>query len=183
MKIAVISDTHDNLANLEKFLELAERNNIESIIHCGDVTTPETLSWLADRFVGPIKLACGNMEIRREEFPQVVKRHKNLEIFTEIGKWELEIRGVPARVAFVHKPEKTVQLATSGEYVFVFYGHTHKPWIREVANTKDSPSGHSQGESLVATIVANPGTLGGVFTAPTFAVLETATGQLELIRV
>ena len=90
MKIAIVADTHDNLANLELFLEQAKAKGIEAIIHCGDVTTPETLEWLAERFVGPIKLADGNMEIRREEFGTVAERHNNLEVFADIGDWTVD---------------------------------------------------------------------------------------------
>ena len=170
MRIAIISDTHDNMANLEKFLGLAKEVGMEAIIHCGDVTTPETLEGLAESFPGLIKLACGNMEIRREEFVEVAKRHKNLEVFAEVGEWGVD--GI--KTAFVHRPDKTEELAkgmlpTQGgrSSRFVFYGHTHKPWIKQI------------GEVLVA----NPGTLGGVFTAPTYATLDTATGQLALHRL
>ncbi|MFA6476265.1 MAG: metallophosphoesterase family protein [Candidatus Paceibacterota bacterium] len=167
MKIAIISDAHDNMANLEKFLEVTKREGIEGIIHCGDVTTPETLDWLAENFAGPIKLADGNMEIRREEFGQVVERHKNLEVFPEIGVWELEIRGAGTKIAFTHRPNKNEELAQTKAYSFVFYGHTHKPWISQIGSV----------------LVANPGTLGGVFTAPTYATLDTDIGQLALHRL
>lgn len=167
MKIAIISDTHDNMANLEKFLALAEKEKIEGIIHCGDVTTPETLEWLTERFKGEIKVVGGNTEIRREEFAEVAKRHSNLEVFAEVGEWELEFKGVKAKVAFVHRPNKTEELAQTKQYPFVFHGHTHKPWINQVGSV----------------LVANPGTLGGVFTAPTYATLDTATSQLALHRL
>jgi len=168
MKIAIIADIHDNLANLERFLESAKNLGIEAIINCGDVTTPETLEWLAERFAGSIKLANGNMEIRREEFAEVAKRHKNLEVFAEIG--ELEVEGV--KIAFVHRPDKVEEIikesAQGGRSLrFVFYGHTHKPWIEE----------------RNGVIIANPGTLGGVFTVATFAVLDTISGQLELKKL
>ncbi|MCX6712389.1 MAG: metallophosphoesterase family protein [Candidatus Vogelbacteria bacterium] len=175
MKLAIISDIHDNLANLEKFLAVAKGLGIYGIICCGDVTTPETLEWLAENFSGPIKLANGNMEIRREEFFEVAKRHKNLEVFEEVGEWDYQTPGVDTstRIAFVHRPDKTEELARRlvrqahrKKYNFVFYGHTHKPWIR--------------GEGV---IIANPGTLGGVFTGATFAVLDTVTGHLELMRL
>lgn len=170
MKLAIISDLHDNLANLERFLAVFKQECSSpsdeqgcGIICCGDVTTPETLEWLAERFKNPIKLACGNMEIRREEFAKVAGGHKNLEVFAEVGK---SSRG-PLDIAFVHKPDKIEELAQTDQYRFVFYGHTHKPWIRE----------------LGGVILANPGTLGGVFTAPTFAVLDTETGRLELKKL
>lgn len=167
MKIAIISDTHDNLANLEKLLVIVEREKIGSIIHCGDVTTPETLEWLVEKFKGEIKLSCGNAEIRREEFAEVAKRHSNLEIFAEVGEWELEFKGERAKVAFIHRPDKTEEMAQTKHYPFVFYGHTHKPWINQIGSV----------------LVANPGTLGGVFTAPTYATLDTATSQLALHRL
>jgi hypothetical protein len=195
MKIAIISDTHDNITNLENFLVIAKREKIGGIIHCGDVTTPETLDLLADKFSGPIKLADGNMEIRREEFAEVVERHKNLEVFPDVGEWEISRHALDTnvsqdvshsvanmiKIAFVHKPDKTEELAQTGQYSFVFYGHTHKPWVRMVP--EDSPLGASQGKSSGAVLVANPGTFGGVFTSPTYAVLDTTTGQLALHRL
>ncbi len=182
MKLAIISDIHDNLANLERFLEVFDG---EGIICCGDVTTPETLEYLVERFVEPIKLVCGNMEIRQEEFIEVTKRHKNLEIFREIGEWRIEgsqKSRLALDLAFVHKPDRVEELAQTGKYQFVFYGHTHKPWISTVP--EDSPSGAVQGlSSGTTTIIANPGTLGGVFTYSTFAILNTDTGQLELKKL
>lgn len=173
MKIAIISDTHDNLANLEKFLTLAKKEEVVGIIHCGDVTKVETLEFLLSNFSGWVKLACGNAEINRGDFKLLEQKRDNLELFSEVGEWQ--------NLAFTHKPEKAEELAQTGKYNFVFYGHTHKPWIRDVA--KGSPSGASQGEPLAPTLMANPGTLGGVFMTPTFAVLDLETGQLALRRL
>ena len=50
------------------------------------------------------------------------------------------------------------------ELDYLFYGHDHKPWLQEE-------------NSL---IIANPGTLGGVFYKASFAILETVNGKLEL---
>ena len=160
MKIAVISDTHDNIANLERFLELARGLEIEGLISCGDVTTPETLDWLAENFAGPIKVACGNAEIRREEFAGIALKHPNLEVFPGVGEWGVD----GLKLAFVHQTRPQIDC---GAYNFVFHGHTHKPWIGQIGET----------------LIANPGTLGGVFTAPTFSVLDTQTGHLELKRL
>ncbi len=160
MKIAIISDTHDNLANLENFLLIAKREKIEGIIHCGDVTTPETLDWLVGKFKGEIKVVCGNADIRREEFFALAENYKNLEVFPEIGRWE--VGGL--KLAFVHQTKPELDC---GHYNFVFHGHTHKPWIGQIEET----------------LVANPGTLGGVFTPPTFTILDTETGKLELRRL
>ena len=205
MKIAIISDIHDNLANLERFLVMfgqecealsaSHENNRKvepcGIICCGDVTTPETLEYLVERFDGLIKLVCGNMEIRREEFAEVAKRHANLEVFAEVGVWECPTSGVEQKksragldLAFVHKPDRveelTLRRAQGKPYDFVFYGHTHKPWIK--VEPDDRLLRVVQRRSS-GTILANPGTLGGIFTASTFAVLETETGRLELKKL
>ena len=166
MHLAIISDTHDNLANLAEFLRQARDLKVEAIIHCGDVTEPETLEYLARNFEGEIKLVCGNMEIRREDFPRIVERHKNLEIFPEFGEWA--ISDIEQTVAFAHRPETARPLAVSGRYRFVFYGHTHKPWIEQIGG---------------GAFLANPGTLGGVFTSPTYSLLDAKTGKLELKKL
>jgi predicted phosphodiesterase len=54
MKIGIISDIHDNLANLEKCLKWCAENKIEKIICCGDITNSETLSVLA-HYESPLK--------------------------------------------------------------------------------------------------------------------------------
>jgi len=75
MKIAIISDTHDNLATLDKFLDHIKKNPVGAIIHCGDIAEGETLARLAENFSGPILAVFGNMDYRQsletaaEKFP------------------------------------------------------------------------------------------------------------------
>jgi len=38
MKIAVVSDTHDNLSNLRKAIDWIKSQNIKLILHCGDIS-------------------------------------------------------------------------------------------------------------------------------------------------
>lgn len=166
--IAIISDSHDNLANLEEFLKQAKKHKVDTIIHCGDVTTPEFLEWLAENFDGIIKVARGNMEIRPEEFENISKKRVGMEVFPEVGTLEVKNKNGKLKVAFVHRPEKTQELVKEGGYSFVFYGHTHKPWLSTAVG---------------GVIVANPGTLGGVFTEPTYALLDPENGKLELKKL
>jgi predicted phosphodiesterase len=198
MKIAIISDIHDNLANLERFLAVFDGpafaegyGEAKGIICCGDVTTPETLEYLTQNFSGPIKLVCGNAEIRSEEFFSLTKRFPQLEVFAKWGEWKIRESKKSRHaldLAFVHKPDRVEEIAHGlvrqahhKKFSFVFYGHTHQPWVKTAP--KDPPLGTPQGESLGVTVIANPGTLGGVFTAPTFAVLDTASGRLELKKL
>ena len=43
MKIGVLSDTHDNLVNIRKAVEIFSKNGVEAVIHAGDFCSPFTL--------------------------------------------------------------------------------------------------------------------------------------------
>src|SRR3972149_3842906 len=123
MKIAIISDTHDNLQNLRVFFDFAKKENIEAIIHCGDTAHSETLDEILNNFSGSVFLSFGNMDFR-EEFSNF-KNNERLKIFEEFGQTELD----GLKIGFFHFPELAMENAK--KYDFVFYGHTHKPWLEK----------------------------------------------------
>lgn len=160
MKFAIISDTHDNVPNVEKALGWMKDNGIEAIIHCGDLCAPTILvKVLAPGFTGPIHVVFGNVE-DRNLIPQVVKDLKNVTHYGDFG--EVELGG--KKIAFIHYPDEAKKLARTGKYDLVFYGHNHTPWEETISHTR----------------VVNPGTLAGLFAKATFAVYDTATDKLEL---
>lgn len=159
MQIAIISDTHDNIVNLSKALDWIKKNNITTIIHCGDVTDEETLKFILSNFDGEINLVYGNIDsdfLNAKDF----KLYKNLIIHGEVG--ELKINN--KKIAFCHFPGKAKELALSKDYDMVFYGHTHKPWQEQVDSC----------------MLINPGTLSGMFSKSTFAVYDSDNNKLEL---
>lgn len=162
MKIAIISDIHDNLVNLEKCLNWCNDKNIEHLICCGDVTNSETLKFLADKFKGSIYLVKGNMEIFDEN---EVKRYSNIKYFGKIGRFKIG----KSLIGACHEPYLMEKVLEKGSCDIVFYGHTHKPW---------SSCAKALDDREVTTV--NPGTLGGVFTKATFAVWDNEDKKLEL---
>ena len=40
MKIGIISDSHDDITNVNKAIGIFEEMNVESIIHAGDIISP-----------------------------------------------------------------------------------------------------------------------------------------------
>lgn len=159
MLIAIISDIHDNIANLNKCLNWCRDNGVEQIITCGDMTNLDTMRYLSAGFSGDIFLVAGNMELYNESD---LSEFKNIKYSGEIGL--RDIGGLT--IGFCHEPQKTkrvMELALSAPN-FIFYGHTHKPWLEH------------EGE----TIIVNPGNLAGVFHQATFAVLNTANKKLDL---
>lgn len=160
MKIAIISDTHDNVPNLEKALAWMKENKIKALIHCGDLCAPSILVMvLGPGFHGPIHMIFGNVE-DRELLPQKVKDFPQVKHYGDLGKAEFSGK----RIAFVHYPDKAKELAASGKYDLVFYGHNHRPWEEKIGNTR----------------LVNPGTLAGLFNKATFAVYNTENDNLEL---
>jgi len=160
MKIAIISDTHDNIPNVEKFLSWANDNKIETIIHCGDLAAPSMLKEeFGPKFSGQFHFVHGNVA-DRELNEKVTQQFKQITLHGDEG--ELVIDNI--KIAFCHRPETAKNLAESDKYDLVFYGHTHKPWIEKI--------NHCQ--------LVNPGTLGGMFQKATFAVFDTETKNLEL---
>ncbi len=160
MKIAIISDTHDNVLNLEKAIEWMNNKNISQIIHCGDLCAPATLKEvLAPKFKGTIHMVFGNGD-DADLILQVAEQFKHVKYYNNVGEIEIDKH----KIAFVHFPKEAKELAQSGKYDFVFYGHTHKPWIEKMGKTE----------------ILNPGTLAGMFSKATFAVWNTENGEFEL---
>ena len=160
MLIAIISDIHDNLSNLEKCLNWCRNNKIEKIICLGDVTNKDTLHYLAGQFAGEIFLVRGAELYDERE----LKKYKNVINGGLVARREFD--GIT--IGFGHRPQDVEPLsAVRSDSVgldFVFCGHTHKPWL----------------ENRGALTLANPGNLANVFYAPTFAVLDTVTKKLAL---
>ncbi len=173
MKIAIISDSHDNWPNIEKAIKYLNRQKIRVIIHCGDVCAPLTLEEMTKLFKGDqIHLVNGNVDGDIEGFKRVAKKYKKLKFYGQTGKVEIacppkpeERRRDGLKMVFCHFPFVAKKIAKSGKYDFVFYGHTHKPWTEKIKQTE----------------ILNPGTLAGLFSKATFAVFDTETQKANLI--
>jgi putative phosphoesterase len=158
MKIAIISDIHDNLRNLNKFITWANNNNIGVIFCTGDLTNEESARVLAENFNKTIYIISGNVELYE---PQLFHDYKNVHHLGQTGILSL----ANIKFGLCHEPHYIHELIEKRpDLDIIFYGHTHKPWIEKQGQTR----------------VINPGTLGGVFQKATFAVYETETEKLEL---
>jgi len=158
MKIAIFSDSHDNVPNLEKALSYCQAEKINTVIHCGDLCKIISLieAW-PKNLEAKIHFVYGNADIS-EELNQ--KIFPQLKIYGQIGMIFLENK----KIAFTHYLEKAEKIAEKQEYDYIFYGHSHKPWEKTIGKTK----------------LVNPGNLAGTFYKPTFAVLDLEKNELSL---
>ena len=158
MKIAIISDVHDNLSNLNKFINWANTNDVGVIFCTGDLTNEESAKNLAENFNKNIYIISGNVELYE---PQLFHEYKNVHHLGETGIISL----ANTKFGLCHEPQYIHDLVKKRpDLDIIFYGHTHKPWIEKQGQTK----------------IVNPGTLGGVFQKATFAVYNTDDKNLEL---
>jgi putative phosphoesterase len=136
MLIGIISDTHDNLDQLRKAVELFNGRQVEHVIHAGDFTSPFTFRVLKD-------LKCDFTGIYgNNDGDRLLLRKRSADrIFRQPHIFELGDR----KIALIHEHHIVDALADSGHYDIVIYGHTHEPEIREKGKT----------------IVINPGEAGG----------------------
>lgn len=162
MIIAICSDSHDNMINVEKFLNYCKKNKISEIIHCGDVTENSTKKYFEDNFSGTINFVEGNAEISQQEKIKRTNRFQKIKR-TPVPFLELQLDKI--KIAVCHTREKAKRLAEKNLYNIVFYGHNHKPWQ----------------EKINLTYLINPGNLAGMFYRASFATYDTSTKKLNLI--
>src|SRR4030042_6102249 len=132
MKIAIISDSHDNLPNIEKAVKYINKQKISVIIHCGDGCAPNILGEFGKLFKGKeIHIVKGNVDGDIDGFREFAKKYPKIKYHGNTGK--VAIDGLS--LAFCHFPDVAKKIAESQKYDFVFYGHSHKPWQEKIGKT------------------------------------------------
>ncbi|RYD34858.1 MAG: YfcE family phosphodiesterase [Verrucomicrobiaceae bacterium] len=163
MKIAVLSDCHDQLENLAKALALVGKAGAERLFYLGDFCAPFTLAALAEGFSGPVDAVFGNNDGDIFLLCRIASKHPHVTLHSPLA--ELEAGG--RKIALHHFPEIGVRLAESQTYDAVFTGHDHRKYI------------HQKGR----TLWANPGELMGRFGDPSFGLYDTENGTFIHVRL
>ncbi len=164
MKVAVLSDIHDNIWNLEKVLNNLKNEKINAIIFCGDFCAPFTFRKLAN-FGLPIYAVFGNVDGAQKEITHLaLKSYKDITLKKDL--LETEVGG--RKIAVCHNNQFAKGLAKTGKYDAVFHGHTHT----------------SKVEKIGKTLLSNPGEIHGVVTNKcTFGIYDTDKNEIEIKNV
>lgn len=128
MRIAVISDIHDNVWNLETALTFLK--DCDAMICCGDLCSPFIIDQLGQGFRGPIDIVWGNNDA--DQFRMTAKAPQYPQIHLRGEFFEGEFDGV--RIAVNHFDSIGLALARGRQYDAVFFGHNHRyeiAWIGE----------------------------------------------------
>ena len=163
MKLAVLSDIHDNIWKLDA--ALSRLAAADAVLFCGDLCSPFTLDRLA-RGAGekPLHVVWGNNEGDVRLMLKVTAGLAHLTLHGQLAELEFDGR----RVAVNHYPEIARRLAESGAYDLVCYGHDHK------AHEERLPGG---------ALLLNPGEIMGMYGRSTFALFGTASASAEFVEI
>ncbi len=163
MKIGVISDSHDNLPNIRKAVQVFSRNGVEALIHGGDFCSPFTLAEfkpLADKGV-KMNAVFGNNDGDRV---LLARRGEGFCTFTD-GSLILTLGG--KKIVVLHYPDLGEDLFRLGAYDLVIYGHNHK--VRVEGGEKK---------------LLNPGTSSGYLAdKATVAIVDTNGMTVEIVEL
>jgi putative phosphoesterase len=75
MKIGVVSDTHNNIRNVHRIVELFNEARVERVIHTGDITQAKTLDVFAHLTMPLYGVYGNNDEGERESLEAAVAAH------------------------------------------------------------------------------------------------------------
>lgn len=158
MKLALMSDSHDNFPVLAKAIEIAEQAGCEMLLFAGDLISPPGIDVLA-KFSGNSIVIWGNNENEKPGIIRKVAAAENVELSE--GYYEGEMGGL--KIFMNHYPRYTELAAASGQFDVCIHGHTHE--YRE--------------EKVGETLLLNPGEIMGYLSGTsTFMILDTETKQV-----
>ena len=163
LKIGLISDTHDNIRNIEKAVTIFKKKHASFVIHAGDFVNPESVKpFKGMKLIGVL----GNNDI---DITGLTNAFNNINGELRGELCEMELDGLRLVVYHGTKPHQKSSLVGSGKYDVVIYGHTHRLEKRNYGKI----------------IVLNPGTANGWFFGyrATIAIFDTKTRYSEFVSL
>jgi putative phosphoesterase len=158
VKAGILSDSHDNRDAAADILSVFLREGVGSVIHLGDVCSPQVLEPFRAGGL-PIVGVFGNNDVDRQGLQAVSGNGFHRGPFT----FELAGRQILMAHAF---DEMQSEIGERGKFDLVLFGHTHRPLTMHVGKTA----------------VLNPGEACG-FTSgrPTCAVIDLETMAFRIL--
>jgi putative phosphoesterase len=164
MKIAILSDIHDQIPKLRSALALVRDHNAEVVICCGDLCSPFVAKELGQGFPGPIHVVFGNNDGDRFRIAANGSKFPNLNFHGEYV--DLELGGRTFSVNHFDNIGRAI--ARGQRHDVVCFGHNHRFEVSQEGRT----------------LVINPGEIyGGLTGQSTFVVYDTTNATAERVAV
>ncbi len=169
MRLGILSDSHDNIANAKRAVELLVKEGSQAIMHLGDYVAPFTLKAILETLPPQVPFygVFGNNDGEKKGLLEVADKRKAL--LTD-PPHSLELAGL--RILLLHgfgSPGLTREiaeaLASSGKWDVILYGHTHEKDNRRIGKT----------------LLVNPGETAGALNEPSVALLDLYSMEARII--
>lgn len=149
MKIGIVSDTHNNLANVTRIVELFNAAGVARVVHTGDITQAKTLYVLAG-LEAPLCGVWGNNDRERESLESACA-----ELGMSFGEPPLTLHWAQRHITVVHDPLDLTP-AIERDSAVLLHGHTHRRVVergtdRIVFNPGEC-AGHMQGHNAIGVL-------------------------------
>lgn len=128
MRIALISDIHDHVWNLDAVLHHVQ--DADALLCCGDLCSPFVLSSIASAFKRPVHVVLGNNDGDLYRIMQIAHRSPHVTVHGELFSQELGGKRIVAN----HFPN-VVELFDTAHADVIVYGHDHRFAVERNAGT------------------------------------------------
>ena len=150
MRIGVVSDTHNNLANVREIVSLFNAAGVERVVHTGDITRAKTLDVLAG-LDAPLVGVFGNNDVERDDLEASARAHG----FT-LAEPPLELTWAGRRIVVVHDP-RDLDALSPDDHDLALHGHTHFHRLERVGGGRlvfnpGECAGHMKGYNAVGVV-------------------------------
>jgi putative phosphoesterase len=165
MLIGLISDTHDNLPEVDKAVRRLNEEDVDLVLHAGDYVAPFTIprfKELRPRLIGVFGNNDGDHELLKTRF----RENKRLEIRGNFA----DVKADSLRIALLHGTDVELLEALIDRESFdvIVHGHTHTAEVRRNGRT----------------LVVNPGEVCGYLTGKsTISLLDTIKREARIIKL
>ena len=150
MRIGVVSDTHNNLANVKTIVDLFNDAGVERVIHTGDISQPKTLDILSG-LNAPLVGVYGNNDIGELATLDVRAR----ELGFEFVHPPLMLEWHERRIIVVHDPLE-FDGHLHAQHDLALHGHTHLHREERVGATlffnPGECAGHMKGLNAIGVV-------------------------------
>tara|TARA_Y100001935_G_scaffold223012_1_gene198151 strand:- start:303 stop:794 length:492 start_codon:yes stop_codon:yes gene_type:complete len=121
MLIGVVSDTHNNISNINEIIRIFNQEEVEYVIHTGDIASAmalEKFSSLKSKLI----VVYGNNDRSEAGLKEIA------------SKYSFDLQEPPyivllggKKIAIFHEPEEIDNFLDNNESIdFIFHGHTHR---------------------------------------------------------
>ena len=131
MILGVVSDTHNQLSNVEKIIDIFNKKKVDKVIHAGDITQAKTLKRFS-RLKCPFIGVYGNNDLEEEDLKEIAEQNGFNFHYPPLL---LEISG--KKIAIFHEPQDIKNfLKKNSSTQIIIHGHTHRYRNEKIGNVK-----------------------------------------------